>query len=262
LNSDRFVVGDTGEIKSEVREQINGKVAEWREEGKAEMIPGVLFIDEVHMLDIECFSFLNRALENEMAPIVIMATNRGITRIRGTNYKSPHGIPLDLLDRMIIVPTTPYDEKELREILSIRCEEEDCQMSDNALTVLTRISKETSLRYGMQLIMTSSLIARKRKAPEVDVEDIKRAYQLFFDEGRSVQFLKEYQQEFMFNEGETGDFRFVMLVLICIFVVQKTPPRWTRPNYFIFYFCYTELAQNCARIVFTLAENKRAKVGK
>lgn len=83
---------------------------------------------------------------------------------------------------------------------SIRCEEEDCQMSDNALTVLTRISKETSLRYGMQLIMTSSLIARKRKAHEVDVEDIKRAYQLFFDEGRSVQFLREYQQEFMFNE--------------------------------------------------------------
>lgn len=69
------------------------------------------------MLDIECFSFLNRALENEMAPIVIMATNRGITKIRGTNYKSPHGIPLDLLDRTIIVPTTPYEEKELREIL-------------------------------------------------------------------------------------------------------------------------------------------------
>ena len=34
------------------------------------------------MLDIECFSFLNRALEDDMAPIVIMATNRGITKIR------------------------------------------------------------------------------------------------------------------------------------------------------------------------------------
>ena len=33
--------GDTGEIKQEVREQINGKVAEWREEGKAEFVPGV-----------------------------------------------------------------------------------------------------------------------------------------------------------------------------------------------------------------------------
>ena len=39
----------------------------------------VLFVDEVHMLDIECFSFLNRALESDMAPILIMATNRGIT---------------------------------------------------------------------------------------------------------------------------------------------------------------------------------------
>lgn len=39
------------------------------------------------MLDIECFSFLNRALESDIAPIVILATNRGITNIRGTNYK-------------------------------------------------------------------------------------------------------------------------------------------------------------------------------
>ena len=52
--------GDTGEITSEVRAQINKRVAEWREEGKADIIPGLLFIDEVHMLDIECFSFLNR----------------------------------------------------------------------------------------------------------------------------------------------------------------------------------------------------------
>lgn len=75
--------GDTGEIRSEVREQINTKVGEWKEEGKAEIVPGVLFIDEVHMLDIECFSYINRALEDELAPIVIMASNRGNTRIRG-----------------------------------------------------------------------------------------------------------------------------------------------------------------------------------
>lgn len=31
--------GDTGEIKGEVREQIDAKVAEWKEEGKAEVIP-------------------------------------------------------------------------------------------------------------------------------------------------------------------------------------------------------------------------------
>merc|ERR1712025_656263 len=89
--------GDTGEIKGEVREQIDLKVAAWRESDKADMIPGVLFLDECHMLDIECFSFLNRAIESDMAPIIIMATNRGITHIRGTDELSPHGIPIDLL---------------------------------------------------------------------------------------------------------------------------------------------------------------------
>merc|ERR1711988_1115953 len=105
--------GETGEIKSEVRDQINQKVAEWREEGKAEIVPGVLFIDEVHMLDMECSSFLNRALEGENAPIVILASNRGITTIRGTTYKSPHGIPIDLLDRLVIIHTKPYSEVEM-----------------------------------------------------------------------------------------------------------------------------------------------------
>ena len=38
------------------------------------------------------------------------------------------------------------------------------------------------------------------QATEVDVDDIKRVYSLFLDESRSTQFLKEYQQEFMFNE--------------------------------------------------------------
>jgi len=65
------------------------------------------------MLDLECFAFLNRALEGEQAPVVILATNRGITTIRGTNHKSPHGMPLDLLDRLLIITTTPYKEKEI-----------------------------------------------------------------------------------------------------------------------------------------------------
>lgn len=72
------------------------------------------------MLDIECFSFLNRAMEGDLAPLVVMASNRGITRIRGTKYKSPHGIPADLLDRLLIISTQKYDEKEMREIVKIR----------------------------------------------------------------------------------------------------------------------------------------------
>jgi RuvB-like protein 2 len=192
--------GDTGEIKSEVREQIDTKVAEWREEGKATIVPGVLFIDEVHMLDIECFSWLNRALESDMAPVLVIATNRGIAKIRGTHYKSPHGIPIDLLDRLMIISTAPYSETETKRILEIRCEEEDVEMTPDALELLTRIGMETSLRYAIHMIMAASLCCTKRKGTEVDIEDIKRCYSLFVDVKRSTQFLMEYQSEFMFNE--------------------------------------------------------------
>ena len=111
-----------------------------------------------------------------------------------------------------------------------RCEEEDVEISDEALTVLTRIGMETSLRYSIQLITTASIATRKRKVraqcsllstlyfliaifhhfiassvcvlqgTEVSVDDIKRVYSLFLDESRSTQFLKEYQSEFMFHE--------------------------------------------------------------
>lgn len=60
-----------------LRLEINKVVDKYIDQGIAELVPGVLFIDEVHMLDIECFTFLHRALESRIAPIVIFATNRG-----------------------------------------------------------------------------------------------------------------------------------------------------------------------------------------
>ncbi|KAF4748978.1 RuvB-like 2, partial [Perkinsus olseni] len=154
------------------------------------------------MLDIECFSFLNRALEQETSPVVIMATNRGITNIRGTDYKSPHGIPLDLLDRMLIISTVPYTEKEIRQIIDIRSEEEDVEVSEDAKDLLTKIGMDTSLRYCLHLITTANLAAQKRHSSEVEVQDVRRVYSLFVDVKRSTQFLIDYQQEFMFNELE------------------------------------------------------------
>lgn len=193
--------GDTGEIRSEVRDQINTKVAEWKEEGKAEIVPGVLFIDEVHMLDIECFSFINRALEDDFAPIVVMATNRGISQTRGTSYKSPHGVPMDLLDRSIIIHTSSYSADEVRTILSIRANEEEVELTADALALLTKIGEETSLRYASNLISVSQQIASKRRNAEVDLVDVKRAYTLFLDAGRSVQFVSEFSSKFIDDNG-------------------------------------------------------------
>lgn len=193
--------GDTGEIRSEVREQIDQKVAEWKEEGKAEIVPGVLFIDEVHMLDIECFSFINRALEDHLSPIVIMASNRGNSRIRGTTYKSPHGLPLDFLDRVVIVSTHSYGKEEIQQILSIRAQEEEVEISPDALALLTKIGQEAGLRYASNLITTSQLIAAKRRSKQVGIEDVQRSFQLFFDPTRSVEFVQEFEKRLIGEQG-------------------------------------------------------------
>ena len=193
--------GDTGEIRSEVRDQIDQKVAEWKEEGKAEIVPGVLFIDEVHMLDIECFSFINRALEDHLSPIVIMASNRGNSRIRGTTYKSPHGLPLDFLDRVVIVSTHSYGKEEIQQILSIRAQEEEVDISPDALALLTKIGQEAGLRYASNLITTSQLIAAKRRSKQVGIEDVQRSFQLFFDPTRSVKFVQEFEKRLIGEEG-------------------------------------------------------------
>jgi RuvB-like protein 2 len=184
--------GDTGEIKPEIRDQINSRIVEWRESGKAELVPGVLFIDEAHVLDLECFSFLNRAMEEEFAPLIVMATNRGVARIRGTSdSKSPHGIPLDFLDRLLIISTSAYTAEEIREIIGIRAEEEDVKLTEAAIAELQRIGCKVTLRYAMQLVTTSNLIATRRKAGTVDIADIQRAYDLFLDESRSAQLFND-----------------------------------------------------------------------
>ncbi|RDW95341.1 RuvB-like helicase [Coleophoma crateriformis] len=193
--------GDTGEIRSEVRDQINTKVAEWKEEGKAEIVPGVLFIDEVHMLDIECFSYINRALEDELAPIVIMASNRGNSRIRGTNYRSPHGLPLDFLDRVVIVSTHAYQGEEIQQILAIRAAEEEVDVTPDALALLTKIGQEAGLRYASNLITTSQLVCAKRKAKQVSIEDVQRSFQLFYDPTRSVKFVQDFEKRLIGDEG-------------------------------------------------------------
>ena len=56
--------------------------------------------------------------------------------------------------------------------------------------------------YCVVAIVTFAVIAQ---GTEVEVDDIKKVYSLFFDESRSTQFLKEYQQEFMFSEQQDGD---------------------------------------------------------
>jgi len=49
---------------------------------------------------------------------------------------SPHGIPVDLLDRLLIIKTTTYGLEELMKILAIRASTENIKISPEALSYL------------------------------------------------------------------------------------------------------------------------------
>lgn len=189
--------GATREISSEVRKAVDEEVKGLVEKGKAEIVPGVLFIDDAHMLDLETFSFLSEAMESELAPIITLATNRGVAKIRGTDIEAPHGIPLDLLDRLLIITTRPYTRDEIREIIKIRADEEEIPLTEEALEKLTDVGVERSLRYAVQLMEPAKIIASRHDRIKVTVEDVEEASRAFIDLKRSLEYVSKYKEAFL-----------------------------------------------------------------
>ena len=187
------VFGTEREISDEIRRKTDETVKKMVDEGRAELVQGVLFIDDAHLLDLEAFSFLTKAMESELSPIIILATNRGMTKIRGTDIEAPHGIPRDLLDRLLIIPTRPYSEEELKTIIMIRADEEDVPLDDSALELLTKIAMERSLRYALQLMEPAKIVALREGRHKVSAEDIKKVSSLFTDVKTSLEIVEKYK---------------------------------------------------------------------
>ncbi len=185
------------EVSPEVRKSVDEQVKKMVETGRAEIVPGVLFIDDAHMLDLEAYSFLTRAIEGDLAPILVLATNRGLTKIRGTDVESPHGMPLDLLDRLLIIPTKPYDKEDIREIIKIRSDEEGIPITEEALEMLTEIGTKKSLRYAVQLMEPARIIAKRENRVKVEPKDVERAAKLFADTSKSLRITEEFKEKLL-----------------------------------------------------------------
>ena len=150
------------------------------------------------MLDIECFTYLNRALESSLSPIVVFATNRGNCVIRGTqDIYAPHGIPLDLLDRLLIVRTQPYNVNEMVEILKIRAQTEGISLDDESLVRLGEIGLKTTLRYAVQLLTPANVLANMNGRDGVSVDDIDEVGGMFLDAKESAEMLRANDKAYL-----------------------------------------------------------------
>ena len=153
-------------------------------------MPGVLFIDEVHALDAECFSYLGRAIESPLAPTVVLATNRGLAPVRGSDGPpSPHGVPVDLLDRLVIVRTTPPSADDAARVLALRASVEGVALDAPALAALAAAAGDASLRHAVGLLSPAAVLARAAGRDGVTEADVRAARALFWDAKTSARAL-------------------------------------------------------------------------
>ena len=104
---------------------------------------------------------------------------------------SPHGIPVDLLDRLLIIKTTTYGLEELMKILAIRASTENIKLTPEALAYLGEVGDRTSLRYCVQLLSPAWVLANTKGKSEISKEEIVDVNELFYDAKESAKLLMQ-----------------------------------------------------------------------
>ena len=105
---------------------------------------------------------------------------------------SPHGIPVDLLDRLLIIKTTTYGIEELMKILAIRASTENIKLTPEALAYLGEVGDRTSLRYCVQLLSPAWVLANTKGKSEISKEEIVDVNELFYDAKESAKLLMQH----------------------------------------------------------------------
>lgn len=110
---------------------------------------------------------------------------------------APHGIPLDLLDRLLIIRTLPYQPSEIEQIIKLRAQIESIQMEEEAFKRLSEIGGESTLRYAVQLLTPAYQMSKVNGRTQISKEDIDDVHMLFLDAKRSAKHLSAVNNKFM-----------------------------------------------------------------
>ena len=117
--------------------------------------------------------------------------------VRGTEVIAPHGIPVDLLDRLMIIRTMPYALQEIVQILSIRSQIEGLTVEEEAFAFLGEIGVRSTLRYAVQLLTPAKVVVNTNGREEIGKEDIEEIDSLFYDAKSSAKLLAEQKAGYL-----------------------------------------------------------------
>merc|ERR1712187_814872 len=85
--------------KRSLRSEIDMIIENYIREGLAYVTQGILFIEDIHLLDLECYTFLNQTMDGSFSPFFIFTSNVEKWMLYNLKYDFPFGISMDLVDR-------------------------------------------------------------------------------------------------------------------------------------------------------------------
>jgi RuvB-like protein 2 len=189
----KFFTNDLKEISNEIREKIDRIMIKWQINKKIKLIKGILLIDEANLLDTESFAYLNKYIEGFISPSIILSANNSNLNLSGTQFKSPYGIPIDFLDRFLVVQTSSYSCNEIENILKLRAKEEMLLVDDEAYKLLIKIGIECGIRYSIY-VMCISIIVSTGGFTNINYKDIKKSFMMFVDRDRFTRYTKKLKR--------------------------------------------------------------------
>ncbi|KAI5181811.1 RuvB-like protein 1 [Nematocida sp. AWRm80] len=144
------------EITNKVRAEVDAKISHQISMGAAEIIPGVLFIDESHILDIECYSFISSVLESPTCPVVVFATNKKKCKVAGSDEIGLFGMPAEFLSRLFIVHIDSLQPEQIECIVKEKIAAEKIEISEEGIHKVITLAQSQSLRHAFSILLLAA----------------------------------------------------------------------------------------------------------
>jgi len=128
------------ELTEKLRETVDAIVDNYVNCGLGEVFPGVLFVDEAHLLDLESITFMNKMIESVYSPVFIFSTNKNLETF-----------PADFIDRCLIIQPEDYSIEEKLEIVKRRLTYQEIKFGADIIEELKEIILRSGLRRALNL---------------------------------------------------------------------------------------------------------------
>lgn len=167
--------GETGEISSEVRKEVNKRVKKWILEEKVVLERGLLIIDNVQILHKDYFYLFNNSIEFTFDPVILMIENVTDTLQSSTG----------LLSSAFVINVDQINDNDLKDVIRAHIETENVDFDSNVLDYLNDLALSYGINYAINIIDLCVVKSLKQANTKIALEEVKTLVGLFLDVNRA-----------------------------------------------------------------------------